>query len=132
MTTYVRRQINVSVAENQNQSDLIFSRGGSEVKYNADDALAEAEMLKYDIPIPATDKDLMEGSTISVGRILFIETDTEIVVKLDNTGDTGFTVKPVNSSTRGVLYLEGNFTHVYVSVAGTSGNANVVAGIVGA
>lgn len=131
MTTYVKRQIDISVAEKQNMSDLIFSRGGTQVKFDADATLDEAEMLKYALSIPTTDRDLMDGSSISAARILILETDTELTVKLNAIGDTGITVKPINSSTRAILYLEGDFSHVYVTIAGASGTSNVVMGVVG-
>ena len=134
MTTYVKRQVQIQVSESQNGANLIFKRGDSPIKFDADDNLAEAEYKKYVLTLPVTDKDLLDGTTITAGRILQIETDTELTVKLDDTGDTGIVVKPVSSddseTKRGVLYLEGNFTHVYITIAGT-GEANVLMGAVG-
>ncbi len=137
MTTYITRQIQLAVSEQQNGQGQIFSRGNNiQTRFEAVAGLEEAEMKKYVIPIPTVDKDLLEGSTIASARILMIETDTEITVKLDAVGDTGFIVKPVveddSATKKGTLYLEGEFTHVYVSVAGASGSANVIMGVVGA
>lgn len=137
MTTYVTRQVQLQVSERSNGEDLVMKRGDRSVKFEALAALNEARFEKFVLPVPTTDQDLMDGASITTGRILYIETDKEITVKLADTGDTGFTVKPVpatvsTSETRGTLYLEGSFTHVYVSVAGSSGSANVLVGIVGA
>jgi len=136
MTTYVTRQVQVQVSERTSGENLIFKRGDRAAKFEALDTLNEARFEKYVLAIPTTDQDLMVGASISAGRILYIETDTEITIKLDDTTDTGFVVKPVPTTVtddkRGVLYLEGNFTHVYATVAGASGSANVLIGIVGA
>lgn len=135
MTTYIERQVIFRVSENQNGEGKIISRGDRSTRFDALDDLIEGELLKYVISAPTTDKDLLSGSTIAAARILYIETDVEIRVKLDDTADTGFLVTPVDSDNadtkRGTLYLEGNFTHVYVSVGGTT-DANVIMGVVGA
>ena len=126
----------IQVAETMTGENELFRRGDRVTKFNALAALAEGEAKKYSIPIPTTDKDLIEGTTIAAGKILYIETDTEITVKLNDTADTGFKVKPLDddeaSNKPGVLYMETEFTHVYVTVAGTSGNANIFMGVVGA
>lgn len=136
MTTYVTRQIRFLASEDQNGENQIIKRGDRETKFEAIDALAEGEFKKYVLALPITDKDLLEGSTIAEGKILYIETDTEMVIKLGTVGDTGFTVKPIvaadTEERRGVLYLESAFTHVYVTPVGSSGNANVIVGVVGA
>lgn len=136
MSTYITRQIKLQVAQEQSGQNLVIRRGDKETRFNGLSALAEAGIAKLAIPIPTVDKDLMEGHEIAVGRIVYLETDTELLVKLDDVGDTGITVKPLDSAEAsdkpGVLYLEGDFTHVYISVSGASGTANVVFGVVGA
>ena len=136
MTTYVKRQIIVQVSESKNGENVVMKRGDRETKFDEVAALNEATFSKKVIPIPTVDKDLLEGEEIAVGKILYLETDTELTVKLAATSDTGFKVVPVvtadAATKRGTLYLEGTFTHVYVSIAGTSGNANVLIGVVGA
>jgi len=136
MTTYVTRQIQLLVTENQNGTNQVINRGETPTKFEEVDELAEAEFKKYVIALPETDKDLLEGTTISLAKILYLETDTELTVKLETVGDTGFKVKPIvtedASEKRGTLYLEGEFTKVYVTPTGTSGNANVIMGVVGA
>lgn len=136
MTTYVKRQIIVQISQKQNGEDLVFKRGDRETKFDAVAALEEGGLAKVIIPLPASDRDLMEGQEITTGRILYMEVNVETRVKLDDTGDTGFLVKPVvtaDASTKpGVLYLEGTFTHVYVTPTGSSGNATIIFGIAGA
>jgi hypothetical protein len=136
MTTYVTRQVRLQVTEEQNGQGVLISRGGKDIKFEDVAELNEGGLTKFVLPIPTVDQDLMEGETITTGRILYIETDTEMTIKLDDVGDTGFIVKPLvaadASTKRGTLYLEGTFTHVYASVAGASGNANVIMGIAGA
>lgn len=136
MTTYLTRQLRIAVAQDRSYQNLVFRRGDKEIKFNAVTVLEEAGLAKLVIPIPTVDKDLMEGQEITAGRLLYLETDTELTVKLGTVGDTGIVVKPLVTADAdekpGVLYLEGNFTHVYVSIAGASGNANVIFGVVGA
>jgi len=136
MTTYVTRQVQLAVNENQNGTGQVIKRGQTPTKFDGVNELAEAEFKKYVIALPETDKDLLEGSTIALAKILYIETDTELVVKLETTGDTGITVKPLvsddNEEKRGTLYLEGEFTKMYITPTGASGNANVIMGVVGA
>jgi hypothetical protein len=136
MTTYMTRQIRVQLTEDQSGQKVILRRGDAETKFNDEAALNEGGLVKHVIPIPTTDQDLMEGQNIAVGKVMYIETDTELVVKLDDVADTGITVKPLvddeNTIKPGILYLEGDFTHAYVSVAGASGDANVIFGVIGA
>jgi hypothetical protein len=132
----VTRQVRIQVAERQQGENLIFRRGDRETKFSDVEGLNEASLSKIVVPIPTTDKDLMEGQEITTGRLMYLETDTEMVVKLATVGDTGFTVKPVvdasSATMPGIFYLEGEFTHVYITLAGASGNANIVFGVVGA
>ncbi|TRO54902.1 hypothetical protein E2P64_08150 [Candidatus Bathyarchaeota archaeon] len=136
MTTYITRQMQLLVTENQNGTGQVINRGERQTKFEEIDELAEAEFKKYVLALPVTDKDLLEGTTISLAKILYLETDTELTVKLETTGDTGFKVKPLvsdeASEKRGVLYLEGEFTKVYVTPVGTEGEANIILGVVGA
>jgi len=136
MSTYVTKQLRIAVAEDQGQQTLVFRRGDTETKFEAVADLNEAGLSKLVIPIPTTDKDLMEGQEITTGRLLYIETDTELLVKLADAADTGFIVKPLvtaDASTKpGMLYLEGSFTKVLVTPAGVSGEANVIFGVAGA
>jgi len=136
MTTYVTKQLRIKVAEQQNGENLIFQRGDRETKFEAVAALDEAGLQRFVIPLPASDKDLMAGLEITTGRLLYIETDTELLIKLANVADTGFVVKPMidesASEKPGMLYLEGEFSHVYVTPTGTTGDATVIFGVVGA
>lgn len=136
MTVYMVRQLRIQASEEQSGQNLIFRRGDKEIKFNAEAVLNEAGLDKLSITIPTVDKDLMEGQEIATGRMLYIETDSEIRVKLDDTTDTGFLVKPISSddaSTKpGSLYLEGEFTHVYVTTIGASGTAKIIFAVAGA
>jgi len=136
MTTYVTRQTRIVVSEDRGGTKLVFRRGDTETKFTELSELNEASFSKLVLPDTTTDKDLMEGQEISAARILYLETDKELLVKLADVGDTGITVKPVSTTLAtenpGVLYLEGDFTHVYVTVVGATESANVKFGIVGA
>ena len=136
MTTYITRQVQLDVSENQNGTGQVIKRGETPVKFEEVAELAEAEFKKYVIALPVTDKDLMEGTTIALAKILYLETDTELTVKLADVGDTGIKVKPLvtddAATKRGTLYLEGEFTKVYVTPVGATGDANVIMGVVGA
>jgi hypothetical protein len=136
VSVYFKKQLVIEASQKQSGIGLLFKRGDGVVKFSALAELAEAGMKKVAVPIPSTDFDLMQDG-VSAGSILYIETDTEILVKLDDTADTGFTVKPVSASrgdladAPGTMYLEGSFSHVYVTIAGTSGEANLVVAILG-
>lgn len=133
--TYVRRQIKLVVSEDANSRKILINRGDSETRFDSLDVLAEVELAKKTISLPASNVDLMQGTTIQLARILYIETDTELLIKLDSLSDTGFKVKPIDtgdSDGRGILYLEGSFTHAYVTPVGSTGEATVLVGVVGA
>jgi hypothetical protein len=111
-------------------------RGDRQTKFNDVAELDEGGLQKVVVPLPAIDWDLMAGQKITTGRLLYLEADVETLVKLDAAGDTGVKVKPMvaaDAATKpGILYLEGEFTHVYVTPTGSSGNATLVFGIAGA
>ena len=136
MTTYMVKQLRIQASEDQNGQNLIFRRGDRETKFSAVSSIDEAGLSKLTIPLPTTNKDLMEGQDITTGKVLYLETDTELLVRLDAVGDTGFLVKPIvedDASTKpGMLYLEGEFTHVYVTPTGSTGDAKVIFVIAGA
>lgn len=133
---YVKRQIDLEASQSRNGQGTVLKRGGVQIRFDAVTDLNEGGLQKLVIPLPALDKDLMEGQEITTGRILYMETDTELVVKLDDTGDTGIIVMPVvedsADSKPGTLYLDGSFSHVYVTPVGATGNATIVVGILGA
>ena len=137
MTLYLKRQIFIEASQQANGRDLVLSRGSLMKRLSGLDEMEEGGARKVALSIPSVDVDLM-ASGIALGKILYIETDTEITLKLSTTSDTGITVTPVDPDNNdltevpGTLYLEGEFTHVYVSVAGASGTANLVVGILGA
>ena len=132
--TYMIRQVQLRISEQANGEDLLFQRGDRPAKFDGVDDLAEVRAEKSVLTLPVVNQDLMVGSSIAVGRILYLETNSELEVRLDDVGDTGVVVKPVvaaeGSTKRGTLYLEGEFSHVYVSIGGT-GSAIVWVGIVG-
>jgi hypothetical protein len=133
---YVKRQIDLEASQSRNGQGVVLKRGGVQIRFDAVADLNEGGLQKVVVPLPVTDKDLMEGQEITTGRILYLETDTEMVVKLDDTEDTGVTIMPVvddsADSKPGTLYLEGSFSHVYVTPVGTTGSATVIVGILGA
>jgi len=136
MTVFLKRNLVIEASQQQNGRDPILVRGGADKRISGVSTLDEGGLKKIALPIPSVDVDLMMDSVAS-GRVLYLETDTEITVKLDSASDTGFTVKPLDDTKSGLgnipgtIYLETAFTHVYVTVAGTSGEANIVIGILG-
>lgn len=137
MTVFLKRQIAIEVTQTSSGRNPLFRRGDLPKKLSGLPSLEEGGLQKVAIPIPTVDLDLMIDG-IANGKVLYIETDTEITVKLDTTLDTGIVVAPLDSNNAdlsivpGTLYLETTFSHVYISVAGVSGVANVVIGILGA
>jgi hypothetical protein len=136
VTTYYTRQIQIEAYQKQGGRSPLFKRGDAITKFNALDELAEGGIRKLAIPIPSVDLDLMQDG-VAIGKALYIETDTEITVKLNNTSDTGVTVSPIVSTRNdlsdapGVFYIEGSFTHVYITVSGDPGEANIVVVMLG-
>lgn len=137
MTVFLKRQIAIEVTQASSGRNPLFRRGDLPKKLSGLSSLEEGGLQKVAIPIPTVDLDLMIDG-IAEGKVLYIETDAEITVKLDTTLDTGVVVAPLDSNNAdlslvpGTLYLETTFSHVYISVAGASGVANVVIGILGA
>jgi hypothetical protein len=137
MTIFLKRQISVEVSQTSSGRNPLFRRGDLPKRLSGLTSLEEGGLQKVAIPVPTVDLDLMIDGIVE-GKVLYIETDTEITVKLETTSDTGFLVSPVDSENAslslvpGTLYLETSFSHVYVSVSGTSGTANIVIGILGA
>lgn len=133
MTLFVNRKILFSVDELAGERGRIFQRGDSgEKKFKGLSDLAEVEIVKSQVSIPVTDQDLLAGTAITTAKILYVETDTELTLKLNSAGDTGVLLKPIDENSKAVFYLEGEFSRVLISVAGTTGNANVLACMVGA
>ena len=134
MTTYITRQIFYKVSEQANGENLLIQRGDRSVKFDAVSALSEARSQRLTLTLPIVDQSIMSGSGIAVGKILMLETDTELTVKFDDTGNTGITVKPLvtadGSTKPGTFYIEGSFTNVFLNITGT-GTASVFAAIVG-
>lgn len=135
MTTYIQRQVQLQVAEDQSGRNQLIKRGYDAVtRFDAIAALKEAELKRYDLQAPLTDHDLLASTSISAGKILYIEANGPITIKLGTTGDTGIAITPLDSSDttkRAVFYYEGTFTHVYVTIGGTS-LVEVLMGVVGA
>lgn len=137
MSMYMKRQIRFEASQQANGRDPVIKRGDTQKRISGLSSIIEGGLQKVVVPIPTTDLDLMIDG-VATGKVLYIETDTEITVKLDTVGDTGVVVSPLDAAsggltqTPGVLYLETSFYHVYITVAGTSGTANIVVGILGA
>ena len=137
MTLYWKRQLSLEASQLASGKKIIFHRGDIPVRFSGLSTLTDGGLQKIALSIPTTDQDVLPDG-ISTGKVLYIESDTEITVKLDTTSDTGFIISPLNSSASdlddspGVCYLEGSFTHVYVSVAGTSGTAHIIVAVLGA
>jgi len=138
MSIYMKRRLYLEASQKKSGGDLIFKRGEKDIMFDALDELSECGLRKIALDIPTVDLDLMDGEQITTGRIVYIETDTDISVKFVTTGDTPIDVKPIVAASSdlaekpGVFYLEGEFSHVYISVAGVSGTANLMVGILGA
>lgn len=137
MSVYVKRRIYIEASQKKSGTDLILRRGEKDVSFDAIDELSECGLRKIAIPIPTTDLDLLDGEQISLGKILYIETDTEVSIRFISISDTPISIKPIIAEESGLsykpgaLYMEGEFEHVYVSVSGASGTANLIVGIVG-
>ena len=134
MSTYVNRLVQLRVSEFSNGEGILINRGDRPVRFKEESFLSEVRMDRHVLTAPITDQDVMSGSGIAAGRILILETDTAITVKLESSTDTGIVVKPLVADTGvtrpGVFYLEGEFTKVLISIAGTD-TAVVRVGIVG-
>jgi len=134
--TVVKRRIVLDVIDEDESGDgVLVKRGGAIETLDSLTGFEEAKAEKQVLAFDESDRDLMSGTSITTGRVLLLESFATIRVKLDDTTDTGIVVKPPDSdddTIPGKLYLEGEFTHIYVTPIGASDDVIVVVSVVGA
>lgn len=133
MSLYIRRRLKVVASTNQNLSAPLISRGEglADERIEAETALAEGTGSQIVVAAGAVDESLPMGSGVVTGRMLLLESDQDIGVKLSGTGNTAITLKVPVSGVPARFVADVEFTSVHVSVPGTS-NANVFYGVIGA
>lgn len=121
MTVYVRQQLIVVAATDQNEKNCSFSREDKalssqteqfETEQSGEPVLAASE-ADYALPM---------GKVVT-GKVLYIESTSQFSVKL-NGGSEVITVGPPSTGTKGKLFLRGDFTAVSVTNA-TAEEANL-------
>jgi len=131
MSLYITRQIRLLVSESQQGTNPIVSRGGDEEKVSAQTALAEATGSLIVVAPASTDVPLPMGSGIATGRLFYLEADQDITIKFGGTeAERAMSVKVPQSGKLARMFLDIEFTSVYVTNSGTSA-ANVVYAVIG-
>jgi len=135
MTLYIVRQWKTIVSTNQSGTMPVITRGSDQAdeRFSAVTAIAEASAAQVVVPNTASDLELPLGSGIVTGRMLLIESDVDITIKLGGTeAERALALKvPVASSSKARLSADVQFTALYVTVPGAV-DANVYYAVVGA
>lgn len=131
MSLYISRQLRVTVSENLGLTDPVLSRGAAEERIRADANFGEGAGGPLVISAPQTDMEIPFPPGLAAGRMFYIESDQDLVIKFDDTGNTGYQLKVPTAALRAKWYMDVEFTSVYIILSGTTA-ANVFYYIVGA
>lgn len=132
MSLYIRRRLKVVASTNQNLGTPLISRGESqtEERIEAQTDLAEGTGSQIVVAAAAVDEELPMGSGIVTGRMLIIESDQDIELKLSGIGNTALPVKVPVAGVLARLVADVEFTSIHVSVPGAT-DANIFYGVIG-
>jgi len=124
MALYLQRQFRLIVSAVQNMVNPLVERGGSGLELiNSVDELAEASGNSVLVPASQTDYQLAMPASISTGRLLYLETDQDLVIKLGGTeADRAISLKVPSTTIKAVLYLDAEVTSIYVTTGVTATN----------
>jgi len=131
VSLYITRQLKLLVSESQQGINPIVSRGNDEEKITTQTALAEASGNKIVVASEASDLQLPMGSGITAGRLFYLESDQDLVLKLggsDALRALAVTVPQTGKIAR--VFLDVEFNSIYVSNEGDD-DANVVYAVIG-
>jgi hypothetical protein len=122
MTLYIHRQFKLEVSKIQNMTNPLVSRGASETRISGQAELAEGIGSEVVVPAPSTDLLLPLGSGITTGRALYFESNLDMSIKIGgNEADREIVLKlPDASGAKAIVYLDAEFTSLYVTLAGTT------------
>lgn len=132
MSLYLQRQIRLIVSAVQNMVNPILDRGqvGPE-KISSVTELAEASGNRVLIPPSSTDYQLALPASIALARLVYIESDQDISVKLGGTeADREIEMKVPSTDSVAIMYLDAEVDSIYVTTGLTA--TNVFYGVVGA
>jgi len=129
MALYTTYQIKFSVALESGEKNFCFKRTDETTNKVVRTDLTVEESGNLLLAANTADYSLPMGK-VATGKILFVEADQEITIKLEGEA-TGHKIKPVSSTYKARLLLEGEFTVAPSVSCGTAG-ATVSYCIVGA
>jgi len=132
MSLYTSRQFRLKSSVLQSLDNPVIDRGASEQKISGVAELAEATGSQIVVAAAATDEQLPMGSGIVTGRAFYMEADQDVTIKFGGTeADRALSVKVPSTTYPAILYLDIEFTSVYITNAGTD-DANVFYAVIGA
>lgn len=109
----------------------IIDRGASQDRIDAQTSLAESLSARIVVANSTTDLQLTMGAGLTTGRMFYIESDQNITIKFNGTDAArALNLKVPSTSVVGILYMEIDFTSVYIS-NGSGTSANVYYAVVG-
>ena len=130
------RRFQTTISANSSRVPALVCRGDSnEEIISSLAALAEVSSNQIVVPGSAVDTVLPMGSGIVTGRMLLVESDADVTIKIDGTdSEREWPLKvPSLTTTSGLkarLIADVEFTSLYISVPGTV-DANVYYAVVG-
>lgn len=116
---YLQRRIQLRASDDQGFNNKLLDVGSSLERISELDDFSEVFSGSIKLTGPVTDTEIPLSPGLSSGRILYIKSNKEIVIKLDATTDSPITVKPPQTGVDATFYLEGDFSAIYFSYTGS-------------
>lgn len=116
---YLQRRIQLRASDDQGFSNKLLDVGGSLERISELDDFSEVFSGSIKLTGPVTNTEIPLSPGLSSARILYIKTNKEISVKLDDTANSSIIVKPPQTGIDATFYLEGDFSAIYFSYTGS-------------
>ena len=105
---YLTYQAKLKVSLESDEKNILFERSDETTNKVVRTDLKAESSGRLVLPATTADYPLPMGK-VATGKILYIETDAEISIKLDG-GSTATKIKPVSATYKAKLLLESEFT----------------------
>lgn len=98
-------------------SDSPFGYGekGIQKINETDDSHFHGDTRGFTVAASETDYELDLTTIVSVGAILFLRVSHECSIKLNDSGNTAISIKPIQTNGFGYFFVTGDVTKVYVT-----------------
>ncbi len=131
MSLYIKKQLQLRIAQDADWKQLAFVRGSEQSEVNAEVGLAESQGGQLLIPDGTTDLEIPLGPQITTGRLLYLSTDVQVSIKLNGAGNPALDLQPPATDVPGEFYYDGEFTSLHLS-NGSGSDASIFFIVVGA